>query len=126
MKRNPIPEYYNFSRYKRVVPRDLFNEAKLLKCLGKISVSILDNKLHGLKEVHENSSEGFEILQNEDGDIMCNNYYILKDNKLIYLFTKLNSRLNWPLCTMNDDGDVIYCFEDDGSFTQEFLDYLEQ
>lgn len=30
--------------YQRVIPRDLFNEAKLLKCLGRLSLFIHDGK----------------------------------------------------------------------------------
>lgn len=32
------------SSYRRVLPRDLFNEAKLLKCLGQLSLMIHDGK----------------------------------------------------------------------------------
>ena len=126
-RRNPIPAEYGFSPYMRVVPRDLFNESKLLKCLGKISIGILDGKLgeHRLTEKHTREDEGFIILQNEDGDIMCDNYRVFKGGEEIYLFTRLNSKANWPLMTIDHNAEYIEVLNDDGKFTKEFLEYLE-
>jgi len=125
-KSNPIPSEYSFVPYQRVVPRDLFNEAKLLKCLGKISIGILDGKLgkHLLTEKHTQEEEGFIILQNEDGDIMCDNYRVFKGKEEIYLFTRLNSRSIWPLMTIDHRNEYIDVLDDEGKFTKEFLNYL--
>jgi CheY-like chemotaxis protein len=126
-KLNPIPAEYSFVPYMRVVPRDLFNEAKLLKCLGKIAIGILDGKLgkYRLTEKHTRPEKGFIILQNEDGDIMCDNYRVFKGNEEIYLFTRLNSRAIWPLMTIDHHAEYIEVLDDNGKFTSEFLDYLE-
>ena len=34
--------------YSRVAPRDLFNEANFMKCIGQITLLILDKNLTGL------------------------------------------------------------------------------
>jgi|LakMenEpi03Aug12_release.lakeMendotaPanAssembly.Ray.scaffolds.fasta_scaffold2031590_1 hypothetical protein len=126
-RKNPIPAEYGFAPYMRVVPRDLFNEAKLLKCLGKISIGILDGKLgkYRLTEKYTREDEGFIILQNEDGDIMCDNYRVFKDEEEIYLFTRLNSKDIWPLMTINHHAEYIEVLDDDGKFTKDFIEYLE-
>lgn len=105
--------------YVRVVPRDLFNEAKLLKCLGKISISIHNDKIKAEQEL-EMPDYGFIIVQNDSGDISCENYHVYKDGLELYFFTPLNSRLPWPLVLQIDD-ELIDVFEDDGSFTDTFL-----
>lgn len=125
---NPIPSEYQFSSYRRVVPRDLFNEAKLLKCLGKIAIGILDGKLgeFELEEKFTNPEDGFEIVQNDDGDIMCENYRVFKGDEELYLFTRLNSKANWPLMTIDHHGEYIDVMDDNGKFTDEFLTYLSE
>jgi hypothetical protein len=125
---NPIPSEYQFGSYRRVVPRDLFNEAKLLKCLGKIAIGILDGKLgeFELEEKFTNPENGFEIVQNDDGDIMCENYRVFKGDEELYLFTRLNSKANWPLMTIDHNAEYIDVMDDDGKFTNDFLTYLSE
>ena len=84
--------------YKRVLPRDLFNEAKLLKCIGKISLLIHDNKIKGLNLSYENNEE-FKILQNvSDGSLYIDNIDF-SDNQgdRVEFSCGLNARNNWPL-----------------------------
>lgn len=116
--------------YRRVVPRDLFNEANLLKCLGKISVSILDNKFYPvkLKEYHDDEMfEGFYIEQTESGDIVCTNYRVYDpEGDEITFFSGLNSRRPWPLMFYNKfDESIDYALNEDGSISQEFMTFLE-
>jgi hypothetical protein len=115
--------------YARVIPRDFFNEAKLLKCLGRLSLLILDNKKR-ISEyvVEEFDNEPFEIMQTEDGDIYVSNYSLfIKSTEIeIYLFTYLNSKENYPLYFVNEyRGDQQYVFDEEGNFTKEFLDYVK-
>jgi uncharacterized membrane protein len=115
------------SLYRRVVPRDLFNEAKLLKCLGKIAIGILDGKLsqYGVEEDFSNENMGFVIDQNEDGGIFCLNYKIFKNKKEVQLFSGLNSKLNWPLMTIDHREEYIHVFDDDGNFSEDFIKFLK-
>ena len=42
--------------YSRVIPRDFFNEAKLLKCMGLLALKVLDNMTpNGIKILIEES-----------------------------------------------------------------------
>ena len=116
--------------YRREVPRDLFNEGNLLKCLGMISVSILDNKFYkyGLKDELNDFGEGFVIEQTESGDTYCSNYFVYDpEGENIPLYRPLNSRSPWPLLFVNKFEDSLDdVFNDDGTFSQEFFDYLDQ
>jgi hypothetical protein len=85
--------------YARVIPRDLFNEAKLLKCLGFISLCIHDGKIQGLTVTHEDEREGFKIAQDPDtGAIFVTNLYFFDENGApVFFVHPLNSKLNFPL-----------------------------
>lgn len=92
--------------YRRVIPRDLFNEASLLKCLGKIVLDIEDGKLPWLSYHHD--GEAFTIVQNEsNGALYCGNVQFFACKKTLHFERPLNSREAWPLFyeTEND------CFE---------------
>ena len=59
MSKRKIKLFESYSNtYRRKIPRDFFNEAKLLKCMGLLSVKVLDNKI----------PEGIDIEVNGDGD----------------------------------------------------------
>lgn len=120
--------------YLRVVPRDLFNESKLLKCLGTISVRILDGHLgaYNIEDELEGERDGFVIVQNDDdGSISCLNYHVrahlgTTGQIALNLFTLLNSKSPYPLiCESAIDQGHIEVFTDNGAFTKEFLHYLE-
>lgn len=114
--------------YIRVIPRDFFNESKLLKCLGKLSLNILDNKDHVKKYLTEqfDNVDSFNIQQDESsGDIYCINYNLFNElGDEILLSSLLNSKLNWPLLFETDSIKELV-FQDDGEFSQEFLDYVK-
>lgn len=120
--------------YCRVIPRDLFNEAKLLKCMGRLSLLIHDQdiRLSGILNInHEDERSGFKIEQNEDdGSIYVSNLHVFDNNGTnIYLSTALNGRSNYPLlftydCGFGEKHDFV--FDDNGDFTREFLDAIKQ
>ena len=110
--------------YNRVIPRDLFNEAKLLKCLGVLSLNIhddIDNLSSRINMVLEDESKGFMISQNElDGSIQCSNLYLFDNNGTpIYLSSGLNSRLAYPL-EYQYKAVQDFVFDDDGTFSEAF------
>lgn len=115
--------------YNRVIPRDFFNEAKLLKCLGRLSLLILDNR-NGLAQYLEDDfdNEPFQIEQTQDGDIYVVNYHVFlkgTENEL-ELTTPLNSKLNYPL--MFGLGKIYvaeFVFDDDGNPTKEFMRFVK-
>lgn len=122
--------------YQRVIPRDLFNEAKLLKCLGKVCVAIHDGMCGSLTFAQTTDEyKGFHIYQNEeDGSLFCDNlvFYYQKQGygridsyeERIYFFSPYNNKSDWPLLfSVGDRGEEFSVFvneEDDASFTKEF------
>ena len=116
--------------YNRVTPRDLFNEAKLLKCLGKLSLNISDN-ICGIRQLlAEDLDDGrdqFRIHQDIVGNIHCSNYtiYFLDNMRTLYLHTPMNAEADWPL-EYHNEGMTIQdrVFDDDGNMTENFLLYL--
>ena len=128
--------------YQRVIPRDLFNEAKLLKCLGQLSLIIHDgidkdrwSVPAGLKLEHVPGIQchGFHIVQDEnDGSLSCSNLDLTMDGDRINLSTPYNSRESYPLQFFFEAGGFDYIegpvFNDEGKISAEFtelLDYIE-
>ena len=114
-------EYNHYkSDYIRVIPRDLFNESKLLKCLGRLCLLIHEGKID-IKFDHDESP--FNIVQNVDGDIYVSNIeFSINGNKLNFS-TMINNKDNYPLiCDEEFDFTV---FDESGNFTPKFLEYLD-
>lgn len=125
--------------YTRVVPRDLFNESKLLKCLGQLVLLIHDGmappKLSYEHVNHEGI--GFVICQDYDsGDIWCANVRFNIGNRPLHVVNPLNSREPYPLVcqtviTEDEDGEPLEesewvdVFTDDGKLTAEFIERCE-
>lgn len=118
--------------YQRVIPRDLFNEAKLLKCLGQLSLIIEDmlDKARqapprGMKLVHNTFSDhGFTINQHDDsGDIYCDNLQLVVDGYEVALAAQLNSKDPYPLI-FDPYGCAARVFTDDGVMTDEFMELI--
>lgn len=113
----------NTNNYLRVIPRDFFNEAKLLKCMGQFSLNILDGKgILGLRI--KETGEAFEILQDySDGSLFVSNYSVTFKDKQLLLKCSLNSRSQYPLyCEFNDE--TCEVFNNKGDFTEEFFNLL--
>lgn len=110
--------------YQRVCPRDLFNEANLLKCLGRLSLLILDRVAPaGMELVHQDSVHGFEIEQNpNDGAIYCRNVELFHLGDYFTLMRPLNSREPWPLYFTVDDT-TIYVFTEHGDLSPQLLSW---
>jgi hypothetical protein len=110
--------------YIRVLPRDLFNEANLLKCLGQLWL-LLDGKDGSVKFVTEAVEDGFWIHQDpNDGSIYVANVEVSVRDRWARLSRPLNSRQPWPLylSILEDPGfDPIAVFNDDGSLSDDML-----
>src|SRR5687767_11367563 len=114
------------SNYYRVIPRDLFNEAKLLKCMGKLVLCIEDRMIEGLVVAH--CGDAFEVVQNQaDGSISLENIQVYikgKNGHSLELSTPLNSKEAWPMqATIGDN--CIDVFTEQGELTQEFKDIIK-
>jgi hypothetical protein len=115
--------------YTRVIPRDLFNESKLLKCLGRLALLIHDGKDGGrLRLAHRRPDRGFLIDQDEsDGGLYCRNLQLrLRGGLPIRLTSSYNAKGPYPLCFNYADRVYGSVFNDDGSFSPEFTELLKQ
>lgn len=113
--------------YLRVIPRDLFNEANLLKCVGKVSI-LLGNMQGHEAAFNDDAFQSFDIEQDEsDGSISIVNVVLNVRGAPVRLYTPLNSRAPWPLWLHDDDqDDELSVFTEAGEFTPEMLAYLGQ
>jgi hypothetical protein len=112
-----------WTKYERVIPRDLFNEATLLKCMGKVCLLIEDRMINlQIREASPSLVNGFDIRQDiSSGDIKVANLSITLYGIELEFFTPLNSREPWPLrCTHPDIEDEIEVFNQDGSLNEQF------
>lgn len=84
--------------YARVLPRDAFNEAKLLKCIGKLTL-LIENCV-APSWAYEYDGEPFDIRQDpSDGSIYVSNVRFTFKGEPVTVSTPLNSRADWPLQT---------------------------
>lgn len=99
--------------YARVVPRDLFNEANLLKCIGQLVLVVEDGKAPWLSYHHD--GEAFTIKQNpSNGAISVTNVQFFARNKTLTFERPLNSRDAWPLM-LETENDSYYVFDKNGN-----------
>ena len=113
--------------YERVIPRDLFNEASLLKCYGQIYINLekIGRVDVALIEDEESMREGFRVAMNMDsGGITVANVVLVVRGERCDLERPLNSRQPWPLYLTKPDGDVIEVFDANGAFSDEMRTFL--
>ena len=112
--------------FKRVFPRDLFNEAKLLKCLGRLTLIIEDEMVPKCFSYHYDG-EQLEVHQRQsDGGIYCANIqFFSKERGMLKLYTSLNSRESYPLVLDAKHDGEIEVFTDSGSLTDQFIMYIK-
>jgi hypothetical protein len=112
--------------YRRVIPRDLFNEGSLLKCYGRLAI-LLDQYGASGFAFPEDVTE-FDIVQRpEDGAIFIANLPLSNGKVEYHLLRPLNSRRAWPLYAANandDSADWIEVFNDDGYLTAEMRELI--
>lgn len=120
--------------YFRVLPRDLFNEANLLKCLGQLALIAHDRGRPDQISVIT-SGGAFNIAQREeDGSIYCANVQIIIRNRRFEHRRPLNSREPWPLwlwpafdhpALPEGWGDEIEAFAEDGSLSPDLARLID-
>lgn len=112
--------------YTRIIPRDLFNEANLLKCYGRLYIC-LENYFGGPVKLAEDVNH-FEVIQRPaDGWTYIANIPLTIRGSKFLLTRPLNARDPWPLYAEeidNPDAEPIRIFDNNGELSQEFLDYV--
>lgn len=110
--------------YMRVVPRDLFNEANMLKCLGQLYLKT--EYLNGQISI-DNHSNHFELDQCPDtGELQLVNIDVTFNGDKLELFRPLNSREPYPLWLRYGDDEEMVVFNDDGSLSTEFAAFIDE
>jgi hypothetical protein len=111
------------SNYIRVIPRDLFNEAKLLKCMGQLCLLIHD-RLTPVEMSFNEPEEPFEIALMDEGALTITNLHVKIKGKVFLFKTTYNSKSNYPLYLEYD-----YCdypvFTEKGDFDEEFIEFCK-
>lgn len=112
------------TKYPRVIPRDLFNEALLLKSMGRLILSIEDAKaMPGL--TYKDNGKPFEIGLWDAGYLQITNIRIYLHGHLLNFLTTYNSRRNYPLIVFYDNCEYLV-FDEDGSYSEEFKIFCKQ
>lgn len=107
--------------YTRVIPRDLFNEAGLLKAVGRVVILLGENDGHQAR-IMQDQVEFFDVVQNDgSGDILIANINFEVDGKEWHLERPLNSRESWSLWARDPDDieEEVEVFTEDGNFTED-------
>lgn len=112
--------------YARVIPRDLFNEASLLKCLGHLWLKTEGYQGQSPRPVLilHTGNEWFIRQDPSDGSIRSGAISVIIRGRTYDHYRPLNSREPWPLwLTLRNDPDADHfrAFTDDGDLTTEFL-----
>lgn len=117
------------TNYRRVLPRDLFNEANLLKNYARLWI-LLNESNQIIGQILEHSADTFDIQQNESsgGLTIANLTFVVKGETYV-LERPLNSREEWSLmvssCHSRIDFEEISVFDDSGNFSNEMRKLLE-
>lgn len=116
--------------YRRVIPRDLFNEANLLKCLGMLWIALEGTQGHCAALDHADGHIFAVIQDPDDGSISCSTVTLTIRDQITPLFRPLNSRDPYPLWARFGDllGDYedIEVFNIEGHLSAEFLAKIAQ
>ena len=115
--------------YRRVVPRDLFNESKLLKCMGQLALLIHDGQDKNGRPTPklnlEHDGEDFDIdLDPMVDGLYANNVKIIAKGQLLRLYSAYNSKEAYTLMCYDDEIGEIEVFNNDGTLTDEFIEYV--
>ncbi len=110
----------SYSNFQRVIPRDFFNEAKLLKCYGVLALAIHKSALPTKVKISiEESGEPFDIVMADGYGLTVKNYPITVNGEIILFYTTYNSKDNFPFyCQVN--GEEVEVFDNLGDFTMDF------
>lgn len=111
--------------YKRVCPRDLFNESKLLKCVGKLCLKILDGMTPVPMKYNDDNTIRFNVEQDEAGNLHIRNLPIYIKGIRYKFHTTYNCKSNYPLFVETDKYEEYLVFDEDGEFAEEFIEFAK-
>lgn len=118
----------------RVIPRDLFNEAKLLKSLGQLCLKIHEGQADPLTVDHEDPEAGFTVeLSPTHGTLFVRDLWFYCNGLPVEFYTDYNDRDPYPLWAEFTFGSAdpanpipenqrgpFQVFDDSGEFSEGF------
>lgn len=108
--------------YRREIPRDLFNEAKLLKCVGRLILLIHNNDIpEGFEMSFKHNGKPFKIGLMRDGSLTVDNVQISVNGIPCVFKTTYNSKSNFPFYLEYELTDYPV-FTDKGEFDEEYIE----
>jgi len=108
------------SHYPRVLPRDLFNEAKLLKDLGFLILRIQNKTAPSGLSFDKIRQERFVICQDQStGDLFVSNVRVKIEDEFVYLYHPYNEK-NSPSLRFECGKYQGKVFEIEGVFSESF------
>lgn len=112
--------------YRRVIPRDLFNEASLLKCLGQLWLKTEIYQGQSPRRVLIlHTGHEWNIHQNDaDGSIHSGSITVIICGQAYDHYRPLNSREPWPLwltLRCDPDAEAFEAFTDEGELHPDLL-----
>ena len=114
------------STYHRIIPRDFFNEGKLLTCLGLLSLRIINSQLpHNCEITIDESGKPFDIQAGDDGSLFVSNYATLLNDREVCFKIMQNNRSKYPLDCSYQNTDYRV-FTEEGDWDDEFLELVNQ
>ncbi len=129
MKRIKQFEQYGMNNsHKRVIPRDFFNEAKLLKCMGMLALSVLDSQTpDGIDIEVEERGEPFNISMDEGWNIFTvTNYPVYVNGEQYVVGTTINSKEPFPFYLIDEEEYVeVLIFDNNGKYSDEFIEHFQ-
>lgn len=113
------------TKYTRVIPRDLFNEAKLLKCMGLLCLKIHDRQTPVAMDLYDDQGDlnQFEIGLLDTGHLTLTSIRIYIGKKNFIFKTVYNSKENYPLFVDHNDCEYLV-FDENGEWDQEFIQFV--
>ncbi len=123
MKKRNIKLFEDYSdNYRRVIPRDFFNEAKLLKCMGILALAVLDNTVpENISIKIDENGESFDIiLDNMYNLLRVSNYNVEINGEFYLVGTTYNSKGNFPFYVIVDEEEVEI-LDNNGKFSNDFI-----
>lgn len=115
------------SNYRRVLPRDLFNEADLLKCLGRLHIALGEPAAQGHDATFDEEDLPFFDIEQDPGSgaVYVANLTFRVSGVAVWLWRPLNSRKEWPLWVgplpTGPYFDDIEVFDAHSALTADFL-----
>lgn len=114
--------------YRRVIPRDLFNEGNLLKCYGQLYMELEKLGMEDCLMVSTSIADhGFRVYQTSaDGSTSLDNVFLVVRRERVRLSRPLNSREPFPLWLHTGDNEdyEFLVFDDRGRFTEAMRAFL--